>query len=148
MGYKKYSEIVFLITMIFFVPACRVIRQSKAVDKRSLWAEKEAKLYDIPVMLNARPYYGTQSYFVSQGSDEVLAYTISHKNLDEIVLFYSQEMERLGWQIIKKFYAYEVFLYFQKPLSACAVSIRSFKTDFLITVFMQREGEAVEYFNQ
>jgi len=99
--------------------------------------QKEAKLSDIPVPLNAEPL---QTYFQQTSSSKnscnnicnniILGYKIAdmypkHRDyLLNIVTFYLQEMERLGWKQVAFFDGFEKLIVFKKPSRFCTISIR------------------------
>lgn len=83
---------------------------------------QEAKLSDIPIPLSSRPI---PYYFDAQQSAIMLGYNDAVLSLQELVTFYMQEMERLGWEIKEQFYGYESQLRFKKPDRSCIVSIRT-----------------------
>ncbi|MFC1842099.1 hypothetical protein ACFLYU_00365 [Candidatus Dependentiae bacterium] len=96
--------------------------------------QKEAKLSDIPIPLNSEPL---REYFytllaqennrivqAAQTAQTVLGYT-NAMNMSNIIMFYTQEMERLGWQSVASFDGFEKLLIFKKPFRFCSISIRS-----------------------
>lgn len=85
--------------------------------------QQEAKLIDIPIPLNACPvpyYFADVS---NRGQELSLAYE-STMSSDDLVLFYTQEMERLGWKKAASIHTVETLLYFEKPDRFCVISLR------------------------
>ncbi len=82
---------------------------------------QEAKQADIPIPMSAtslsRQYYADADRVMLGYRD----YTLSPQDL---VTFYEQEMERLGWRSIFAVSGYESMLQFAKPDRLCIVSIR------------------------
>lgn len=85
--------------------------------------QQEARLTDVPIPLNAKPV--PQSFWVDEkeSAGVMLTYTVSVPP-HEIVSFYSQEMERFGWDHVASFDAHEYLLIFEKPGRVCSVSLR------------------------
>lgn len=85
--------------------------------------EQEARLTDIPTPLNAKP---VPNYFwmdKKESAGVMLGYSVT-ASPQEIVSFYSQEMERFGWDQIAYFDACEHLLIFEKPGRVCSISLR------------------------
>lgn len=83
----------------------------------------EAKLADIPVPIGSKPI---KHYFQSAAADSqeiVLGYT-SEQSVDEIALFYAQQMEQSGWYQTSSFFGAEQLLMFEKLDQVCVVSLR------------------------
>ena len=78
---------------------------------------------DIPVPLDATKKRGN-----SQADDNThISRYIVYQPIEEIVLFYKQQMELFGWQCWWQTQTGESLLLFQKPYKECAVSIRPSK---------------------
>ncbi len=84
--------------------------------------QQEAKHSDIPIPLNASPI---PDYFNkdNKNTTAIMAYSIPI-SVQEVALFYTLEMERLGWQQVACFDSEETLLSFEKPGHICTVSIR------------------------
>jgi len=82
----------------------------------------EAKLADVPVPLNVVPL---REYFDQSCADKkiILGYTSDVKRI-EIVKFYNDQMERLGWENVAYFDGRETLMIFKKPSKFCSVSVR------------------------
>ena len=92
-------------------------------DNISVIKELEAKLIDIPIPLDVEPI----PYYFENGSKRDDATSLgyeSRSSLNDLTLFYTQEMERLGWKKRVTVDAVETLLYFEKPGKYCAVSLR------------------------
>jgi len=88
--------------------------------------QKEAKLSDIPVVLNAEPIKNYFHNILSGKTNNItLGYRVSAESgLGVIVTFYRQEMERLGWKQVVFFDSFEKLLVFQKPSRFCVICVR------------------------
>jgi len=92
-------------------------------DFSELARQKEAKFSDIPIPFGAEPI---EECFVSSKHMVMLGYKISIMH-SEVVKFYMQEMECLGWQSDACFDGPETLMIFKKPSKVCTVSIREIK---------------------
>lgn len=115
------SRVLFLCLFPFaFFPACK----KNIPDGFTQWHSKhiEAKLYDIPVLLNAQLIRNEDDTTCDEESS-IITYEvpIHHK---EAVIFYQEEMERLGWWQSVAFQGAETLLNFEKPNKQCSISIR------------------------
>lgn len=96
--------------------------------------QQEAKLIDVPIPLDVVP---NPNYFsdISSGDDLLLGY-IATTSPDDLVFFYIQEMERLGWKNRSmSIGAVESLLYFEKPRRFCSVSLRPAQRKTVIIIF-------------
>jgi len=88
-------------------------------DFAELVRQNEAKLSDIPIPFNSEPikdYFG----FFAEEKKIIMGYKNYTKDLD-IVTFYNQEMERLGWKNIAFFNGPETLMIFEKPSRLCSI---------------------------
>jgi hypothetical protein len=85
--------------------------------------QQEAKHSDIPIPLNAFPIPDYFNQNNTKNAAAVMGYTIP-LSTQEVTLFYTLEMERLGWQQVAYFDNLETLLSFEKPGHICTVSIR------------------------
>ena len=104
------------------------IRNQKGIAKNSTGfvEELEAKLIDIPIPLSAKPlmrYYSSERDM----NTEILGYNVLME-LKDVLDFYVQEMERLGWQRIGFCSGFESLITFTKPDKLCSISIREGRT--------------------
>lgn len=98
-------------------------KDSKKARRASLAAIKiqEAKQADIPIPLSAKPL--SHHYYVD--ADRVmLGYRDTTLSSEDLISYYEQEMERLGWRSIFAVMGTEAVLQFEKPGRLCIVSIR------------------------
>jgi len=126
----KYTLLILSSLFLMILSGCKPPSAYKQ-KKRELWQEHEAKLYDIPIMLNAQP---EQTTALDDTNQFALAYTV-RSTLDEVQKFYCGEMERLGWQVYSLFEANERLLVFEKPSKMCSVSLRPYKDQVKIIIF-------------
>jgi hypothetical protein len=96
--------------------------------------QQEAKLMDVPIPLDVVP---NPNYFsdISSGDDILLGY-VAITSSDDLVFFYIQEMERLGWKKRSMVTgSVESLLYFEKPERFCSVSLRPAQRKTTIVIF-------------
>jgi len=84
----------------------------------------EAKLADIPLPLKTLLEPQQVSFSAIDGTAVMRIYQV-RLTADEVVLFYQQEMERMGWRQLSFFVGQESLLVFERPTRSCVVSIRS-----------------------
>lgn len=83
----------------------------------------EAKLVDIPLPLKTL-LEPQQIAFSAIDATAVMRVYKARLTVDEIVLFYQQEMERMGWRQELFFAGQDSLLVFERPTRSCVVSIR------------------------
>jgi hypothetical protein len=85
--------------------------------------EYEARLTDIAIPFGARLL---DHYMNGEGQQQetVLGY-LSTMPLADVVAFYTEHMERLGWSCASHVRGHEQLLLFEKPERSCSVVIRS-----------------------
>ena len=126
----KYTLLILSSLFLMILSGCKSPSTYKQ-KKRELWREHEAKLYDIPIMLNAQP---EQINTPDDTNQCVLAYTVCN-TFDDVQTFYVCQMERLGWQLYSLFDVNERLLIFEKPSKICSVSLRSYKDQTKVIIF-------------
>lgn len=82
---------------------------------------QEAKQADIPIPLSAKPL---SHYYYVDADRVMLGYRDSILSTADLISYYEQEMERLGWRSIFAVKGIEAVLQFEKPGRLCIVSIR------------------------
>jgi uncharacterized protein YydD (DUF2326 family) len=87
----------------------------------ALLREWETVLLDIPFPLGAMPIDHEHTR-VSE-NQQFLAYAVNQSE-NNLVKFFEQEMERLGWQKISVLRDFEALLIFTKPDRICSISLR------------------------
>lgn len=97
------------------------------------WTAQEAKNYDIPILIDARPEKVPQRF---EDASCLMIYN-AHTAMDESIAFYQQEMERYGWNLLTSFINHETLLIFEKPSKNCCISIRSNKDQIKIVIFLK-----------
>jgi hypothetical protein len=143
----KRAITTFLGVLLFFLlPACRKqsVNRSQQISAptTSMSASnkdtydvalhelhKELTLVDIPVPLYQYriPMKMISEVDDAEQSDVVLGYA-SLLSVADLVMFYQQEMERLGWMLIKHFATeQESVLVFNAPRRICVVTIQPFQ---------------------
>lgn len=106
----------------------QVLSEAQRAQSLALLRDWEATLLDIPFPLGAMPV--TQEYAKNSETkgQHFLAYTtlLAESNL---IAFYEQEMERLGWQKMVVLPDFETMLIFSKPDRICSISLRAASGD-------------------
>ncbi len=126
----KYKLLILFSLFLIVLSGCKPPSVYKQ-KTREVWREHEAKLYDIPIMLNAQP---EQINTPNDTNQFALAYAI-RSTLDEVQKFYVGQMERFGWQLHSSFEANERLLVFEKPSKLCSISLRSHKDQTKVVIF-------------
>jgi hypothetical protein len=112
--------------------------------------QQEARLTDISVPLNAKSIPNGFWVDEKESAGVMLTYVVS-LSLQQIASFYSQEMERLGWDQTVSFDAHEQLLIFEKPGRVCSILLRpvdflsknSTKDSVLLTIFTGNKTSSV-----
>jgi len=134
---KRYR--IILICILLFISGCSQRKQiskkssvsnhgvcsetiSNTNDLVSIVNEQEAKLIDVPIPLNVCPI---SSYFINNSSDRDISLGYdSYSGIEELLQFFTQEMERLGWKMRALSTTTESLIYCEKPTRFCAISLR------------------------
>lgn len=85
------------------------------------WKQYQARLYDIPIAINAMPLHNYCSC-----SDSSSAMQLGYSSLlskDKLIEFYRHEMERAGWLEYAIIDGFQSVLLFEKPRRVCSVAI-------------------------
>lgn len=112
------------------------VRHQKEIDVENIELEYINYDYvwtvDIPVPIDA---VEKRNYCQAKPDMYAIGYTV-HEDQDELVTFYRQQMEILGWHCWWDTEGLEALLMFEKPHKQCAVSIRPSssrkKTDIVV----------------
>ena len=91
--------------------------------RQMLSDEYEARLIDIAIPFGAR-LLDQYTEFETNNNEIVLGY-VSTMPLAEVIHFYTEHMERLGWSCKCHARGYEQLLFFEKPGRFCGVVISS-----------------------
>lgn len=97
--------------------------KSKSVLALERMQHEHAKYTDIAVPLSARSLCYESPDNISNARGAILAFEIQSSR-PAIELFYEQQMECLGWQLIAVTQGTESVLFFDKPQRICSVSLR------------------------
>lgn len=139
---QNFLNNIVLFFLLLFIPSCGLRNGKNNLKKNNLLIEKEARLYDIPLMLEATGINFDEKRNQELYKDQTVTYLVSEKCLDDIAAFYCHEMERLGWNFVTKFIGrQEIALYFQKPSSISLISVRTIKKSSVVTIFLQRRTD-------
>ena len=131
----KINKIVLPGIFIFLAFFCSCKRSNQDFLTQR-WQSKhlEAKLYDIPMLMNAQLVQNiNNSACVDESS--LITYEVPI-DYQQATSFYQEEMERLGWWQTNAFKGSEALLNFEKPNKYCSVSIRPLKKVSRIIIFM------------
>ncbi len=147
---------LFLIMIVcFLLSACT--KNKNANQSSSVWHHKnvkktidvafqqEAMLIDVPIPLYDERIAVYSQETLPESNSIILGYR-SSLDLQNIVRFYTGQMDRLGWQQIKVFSGLESLLQFESPDRLCTVSIRpSAKkrgcSDIIIFIGVKEKGD-------
>ncbi len=105
-----------------------VLSETQRAQSLAVLHDWEATILDIPFPLGAMPV--TQEYAKNSAAkgQHFLAYTTTLSESD-LIVFYEQEMERLGWQKMVVLPDFETMLIFSKPDRMCSISLRAASGD-------------------
>lgn len=84
--------------------------------------QQEAMLIDVPIPLYDERLAIHNSDQITQNTT-MLGYR-SPLSIDDIIMFYTEQMERLGWNTIKIFNGIESLMQFESPDRLCTISVR------------------------
>jgi hypothetical protein len=126
----KNKLVILCSLLLFFLSGCKSPAIYKPL-KYAAWQEYEARLHDVPIMLNAKPEEFNGPDDTNQFS---CSYMINNK-LDDVEHFYQGQMERLGWQLYSSFNMNERILVFEKPSKVCVLSLRPIGKQVKVVIF-------------
>ena len=108
---------------------------SKHIEQKTFfWQQQEARFYDIPVMLHAKPDYAYQDQ--NDNTSALIAYTVE-STYNDIQAYYINQMERYGWRHLTTVSGHEMTLVFEKPLRLSIVSLRALSKSEIKVVVTQ-----------
>lgn len=126
-----------LVCALIFLPSCK-----KDIDQDSNrhWQSKrlEAKLYDVPILMNAQLVQNINNTACVDESS-IVSYETSI-DYDQVCTFYQEEMEKLGWWQSAAFKGSESLLNFEKPNKYCSISIRPLKKVSHVIMFIGQKA--------
>jgi hypothetical protein len=127
------------------VPLCMVMLLCTSCKKdkdfaAQRWQSKhlEAKLYDVPVLLNAQLVQNINNTACVDESS-IVSYEVEASH-ETIAVYYQEEMERLGWWQTAAFKGSETLLNFEKPNKYCSISIRPLKKISRVIIFIGQKN--------
>ncbi len=106
----------------------QVLSENQRAQSLALLRDWEATLLDIPFPLGAMPVAQEYAKNSETKGQHFLAYTTILSESD-LIAFYEQEMERLGWQKMVVLPDFETMLIFSKPDRICSISLRAASGD-------------------
>ena len=125
-------EIFFAFFLLMTLSNCGPKNLSKNNKALDTWTQQEARLYDIPILINAMP---EESPGYKEDSCQ-FSYS-TQVTFENAIQFYTQEMERFGWNSIVSFIENEALLVFEKPSKISSISIRAKKAHLEVIIFLQ-----------
>lgn len=130
----RFYILLFPFFGILFFAGCT--KQRKVVNTAQLWDQMhiEARLYDVPVLINAALMQNISTTAQTSGST-IISYE-STIPLNDAILFYQEQMERLGWKQTATFCGAESLLNFEKPRKYCSISLRPNKRLTRVIIFI------------
>jgi hypothetical protein len=109
----------------FDTEAGEVYDAVQASDRRPMLSdEHEARLIDIAIPFGALLLDQYADCQTQQQNETVLGY-VSTTPMADLVTFYTEHMERLGWSCACHVRGYEQLLLFERPERSCSVILRS-----------------------
>ena len=137
-AWKCEAVFCIILTSLFLLNGCGALRVRQRVDLQGKTEQKhgddvevfvsgdesyhqELMLADVPIPLYDSHLFAP--YFDQSSEDVLLGYQTSLA-VDQLVHFYDQEMERLGWKLIKLFQTHETVMCYETPYRICIVSLR------------------------
>jgi hypothetical protein len=124
--FYKLTRQACLFGLAFFLATCggqkKGARYKKGLEDSRF---QEARLSDIPVLMDAK-CVENKGILVAKSGQNIVQCT-SKLPIAEVVDFYEQEMERMGWQQLSAFSGKETVLAFEKPFSVAIIMIRESK---------------------
>ncbi len=108
------------------------VDRARMQENMDQFVRLQARLVDIPIAVGAVPCLDLYDE-VSSYRGVMLQYKVSSPR-EDVIRFYTYEMERMGWQCIMLVHASEDLLIFDKPERLCAISIRSAGLQVLVVI--------------
>ena len=142
---RNYGVVLAVLVGLLGISACSVQNKKSSNQNRyskvetSEWRlhieQIEAKLVDIPLPLKTLLEPQKVSFSDRDATAVMLNYHV-RLSVDEVSLFYQQEMERAGWQEVMLFAGPESLLVFERSARSCIITVRSAKqlTELTIVV--------------
>lgn len=136
----RFFQFLTIFFAIVLIPACKNKNQQPGTSME-LWDQThiEAKLHDVPVLVNAELMQNI-SQTASLSESTIISYE-SKIHLDDAFLFYQEQMERLGWKQTAAFKGAESLLNFEKPQKYCSISLRPNKKLIRVIIFIGQKCE-------
>jgi hypothetical protein len=130
----------FLLGGLFLIALFASCKRNDYDAQVKRWQSKhlEAKLYDVPVLLNAQLVQNINNTACVDESS-IVSYEVPVDH-EQASLFYQEEMERLGWWQTAAFKGSESLLNFEKPNKYCSVSIRPLKKISRVIIFIGQKN--------
>lgn len=114
--------LLFCLLIMLVVAGCRKKISVGNTEKIQEYREIIAKFADLP----DAPFQASidRIAILPENHDQLQIFYRVTMPVDEIVLFYQQQMERLGWQLYAQSTIEDVVLHYTKPEQICSLIIR------------------------
>ena len=109
-----HKQIMIVGALCIVLPQCYQRPQSQSM--RVSFTDLEARHADIPVPLKHTP-------LTKELTENTIAYTAPIP-LEELISFYQNEMERMGWNMFAELVGSQTILVFEKPFKNCAITLQ------------------------
>jgi hypothetical protein len=119
--FYEFKKQACLIGLVFLLSGCGSLHKKKTTQKKveEDYHFQEARLSDIPVLMGAKRLEN-KGRVVLQDHQQAMFFK-SMLPLRDVLNFYEQEMERMGWEQLSLFEGKETILLFEKPYSIVLV---------------------------
>jgi hypothetical protein len=116
---------------VFFLPSCTKQHSLKKKEQLQL---HEARLFDVPFYIGA---FNTITKNYQDGTEQI-EYAV-HATREQIYTFFSDEMERFGWQNEIEFGSADQVLIFKKPTSYVFIRLQELRMQTVqVTILLKR----------
>lgn len=126
----------FLLVLLFFLASCSKQLKKREVLELQTSVARFSQIPDAPVYATVKKVVRSEK---NPDDAQVFYNCQGLTGLQDIKLFYIEEMERSGWQLDLEYEGHEVLLEFSKPSGmVCHISIRS-KNNYVVTLIQKKE---------
>lgn len=92
-------------------------------SRQMLSDEYEARLIDIAIPFGARLL---DAYTDNENKNNEMVFSyVTPMSMEQVVAFYNEQMERLGWSCARHVRGHEQLLLFERPDRSCSITLRS-----------------------
>lgn len=98
--------------------------------------QQEARLQHVPLPLNAqRADVCGPLESGEQPKDQIIVCYLVDMTIDQLIDFYTEQMERFGWLQIGDFRSHQTLLLFERPDKLCAIALTAVAKRVQLTIF-------------